>query len=163
MEEQNNQKQSNSFFSKFKAFIQSENKSLFISTYFKALQNNSKIGTDKFQFILTEDGLEIGRDFKTDDVIEDTGQQILRRTKLSCNKGEVDQRGYESIKWVDQQHKHWDNPKSNKFVIKPVLGTDNQFIIEIPFGDRRPKLIPYNPQANFSSAICCSARPGITE
>lgn len=74
------------FWGKFKAFVNANDKKEFTRTYIQKIKNSHETGTDIVHFILTLNGLEIGKVFDTKD---DKGNAILRQTKLCLNKNPV--------------------------------------------------------------------------
>ena len=66
-------------------------------------------------------------------------------------------------------HKPWVNSECNKFVLTPASDQSDpnqpkdQFFIEMPYGDIRPKLTTYDRNFNLKSDITCSAKPNIPD
>ena len=63
----------------------------------------------------------------------------------------IDQRTQDMVRWVDREHRLFPDPTCNKFILKPVDNSDQKFIIEMPYGDLRPKLISYNNKVIYTS------------
>lgn len=86
-EELFNQMKDKGFFSKFKAMMSSDKMGEFYTTWRKLSKSHYNMGTDTVQFELTKHGLVIGKNFKTNEMVD--GKQVMRNTKL-CTKKNVD-------------------------------------------------------------------------
>ena len=88
---------------------------------------------------------------------------ILRETKLCCHKA-VNLHGYSVIKMVDNKYENWRDPQCNKFVLVHDHLELDQFYIEMPYGEIRPKLATYSKEPKISSTvICCASNKLSTE
>ena len=72
----------------FKAFLNSSDKIQFIQTYLQSINRSCQLGTDNIQFILTKEGLEIGKYFNTREKVGD--DLVQKYTKLCCNKKPIE-------------------------------------------------------------------------
>lgn len=124
-------------------------------TYRQSIRKSYEQGSDTVQLILCPEGLEIGKNFETNQKIADV--HALRQTKLCCMSA-IDQRTQDMVRWVDREHRLFTDPTCNKFILKPVDNSDEKFIIEMPYGDLRPKLISYNNKVIYTSQIACSSK-----
>ena len=152
-----------SSWSKFKAFVKSNDKKKFIETYRKSIKKMHETGNDTVQFVLTNQGLEIGKNYVTKDKVPNSDQCKLRETKLCCANSSIDQRSQDVIRWVDEKHKQWFDPMSNKFVLRHHEDHLDKFFIEMPYGDRRPRLTTNLRTFTYSSQIICSAKLNLTQ
>jgi hypothetical protein len=65
-----NEMKDKGFFGKLKALMSSEKKGEFYETWRKLSKSYYSMGTDTFQFELTKHGLQIGKNFKTNEMVD---------------------------------------------------------------------------------------------
>ena len=82
---------------------------------------------------------------------------MLRETKFLCNKTQVNPNSYQMIKWADCYHSLFPDPYCCKFLLNPVLdGKENEFYIEMTYGDTPPRLVSYDGDIRLKSYLACT-------
>lgn len=107
---------------------------------------------------MSKTGLNIGKFFVSTVKAPDSEEFMIKETRLICNSNQVNPGSYQFIKWTDNQHPLWSDPRCTIFTLQPIENSLTQFHIEMPYGDLQPRLISYDKDIRLKSYLISTAK-----